>query len=62
MGFQRYVEIGRVALVNYGPDVGTLVTIVDVLDQNRVSRLGAEGAPARVSPAQRRRRRWFCGL
>ena len=36
MPFKRYVEIGRVALVNYGEDYGKLVVIVDVLDQNRV--------------------------
>jgi ribosomal protein L14E/L6E/L27E len=30
------VEIGRVALVNYGKDYGKLVVIVDVIDQNRV--------------------------
>eukprot|EP00898_Chlorokybus_atmophyticus_P004166 jgi/Chlat1/4750/Chrsp308S04722 len=36
MPFRRYVEIGRVALVNYGPDYGKLVTIVDVLDASRV--------------------------
>jgi hypothetical protein len=36
MPFSRYVEIGRVALVNYGPEAGTLVVIVDVVDQNRV--------------------------
>ncbi|KAM7253756.1 hypothetical protein ACFE04_031438 [Oxalis oulophora] len=35
MPFKRYVEIGRVALVNYGKDYGQLVVIVDVLDQNR---------------------------
>ncbi|OAO96893.1 hypothetical protein AXX17_AT4G31240 [Arabidopsis thaliana] len=35
MGFKRYVEIGRVALVNYGEDHGKLVVIVDVVDQNR---------------------------
>ena len=34
--YQRFVEIGRVALVNYGPDAEQLVTIIDVLDQNRV--------------------------
>ncbi|KAK9991783.1 hypothetical protein SO802_026768 [Lithocarpus litseifolius] len=33
--FKRYVEIGRVALVNYGEDYGKLVVIVDVIDQNR---------------------------
>lgn len=32
------MEIGRVALVNYGKDYGKLVVIVDVIDQNRVSR------------------------
>ncbi|CAM6121895.1 unnamed protein product [Calypogeia fissa] len=35
MPFRRYVEIGRVALVNYGPQYGKLVVIVDVIDQNR---------------------------
>ena len=35
--FKRFVEIGRVALVNYGKDYGRLVVIVDVVDQNRVS-------------------------
>lgn len=36
MPFQRYVEIGRVALINYGEDYGKLVVIVDVVDKNRV--------------------------
>ena len=36
MPFKRYVEIGRVALVNYGKEYGRLVVIVDVLDMNRV--------------------------
>ncbi|GFZ17686.1 ribosomal protein L14 [Actinidia rufa] len=36
MPFKRYVEIGRVALVNYGKDYGRLVVIVDVIDQNRI--------------------------
>jgi hypothetical protein len=31
------VEIGRLALVNYGKDYGRLVVIVDIVDQNRVS-------------------------
>ncbi|GFY82781.1 ribosomal protein L14 [Actinidia rufa] len=35
MPFKRCVEIGRVALVNYGKDYGQLVVIVDVIDQNR---------------------------
>eukprot|EP00793_Prasinoderma_coloniale_P003868 PRCOL_00003245-RA len=33
--FRRYVELGRVAMVNYGPDYGKLVVIVDFIDQNR---------------------------
>eukprot|EP00343_Euplotes_focardii_P008723 CAMPEP_0205826090 /NCGR_PEP_ID=MMETSP0206-20130828/27614_1 /ASSEMBLY_ACC=CAM_ASM_000279 /TAXON_ID=36767 /ORGANISM="Euplotes focardii, Strain TN1" /LENGTH=137 /DNA_ID=CAMNT_0053125739 /DNA_START=37 /DNA_END=450 /DNA_ORIENTATION=+ len=33
--FRRYVEIGRVCLVNYGPDKGKLCVIVDVVDGNR---------------------------
>ena len=36
--FSRYVEIGRVALVNYGPDYGKLATIIDVVDGNKVCR------------------------
>ena len=37
MPFRRYVEIGRVAVINYGPEYGKLVVISDVVDQNRVS-------------------------
>lgn len=36
MPFKRTVEIGRVALCNYGEDAGKLFVIVDVLDGNRV--------------------------
>merc|ERR1711918_242517 len=35
MGFTRFVEMGRVVLINYGPDAGKLGMIVDVIDQNR---------------------------
>ncbi|RZC66587.1 hypothetical protein C5167_010272 [Papaver somniferum] len=35
MPFKRYVEIGRVPLVNCGECYGKLVVIVDVIDQNR---------------------------
>jgi large subunit ribosomal protein L14e len=34
--YTRFIEIGRVALVNFGPDAGKLCTIIDILDQNRV--------------------------
>uniref|UniRef100_A0A4W5QP32 Large ribosomal subunit protein eL14 n=1 Tax=Hucho hucho TaxID=62062 RepID=A0A4W5QP32_9TELE len=33
--FKRYVEIGRVAYISFGPHAGSLVAIVDVIDQNR---------------------------
>eukprot|EP00727_Mastigamoeba_balamuthi_P011129 m51a1_g6639 putative 60S ribosomal protein L14e (180) ;mRNA; f:107658-108346 len=36
MVFRRFVEVGRVVLVNYGPDMGKLATIIDVVDANRV--------------------------
>lgn len=39
MPFTRFVEIGRVAMVSYGPEHGKLVVISDVVDQNRVSTL-----------------------
>ncbi len=36
MPYKRYVEIGRVAMINYGDEYGQLVAISDVIDQNRV--------------------------
>ena len=35
MVFKRYVEVGRVVLINYGPDEGKLATIIDIVDQNK---------------------------
>jgi len=35
MVFTRYVEIGRVVLINYGPETGKLATIIDIVDQNK---------------------------
>ncbi|KAI5057644.1 hypothetical protein GOP47_0027659 [Adiantum capillus-veneris] len=35
MPFRCYVKIGRVAMVNYGPNYGKLVVIGDVVDQDR---------------------------
>jgi large subunit ribosomal protein L14e len=32
MVFTRFVEIGRVAFVNFGPEEGKLVVIVDIVD------------------------------
>ncbi|KAI9909778.1 hypothetical protein PsorP6_011183 [Peronosclerospora sorghi] len=33
--FTRFVSIGRVVLINYGPDAGKIATIIDVVDENR---------------------------
>mmetsp|Transcript_21932 Transcript_21932/g.36340 ORF Transcript_21932/g.36340 Transcript_21932/m.36340 type:complete len:140 (-) Transcript_21932:166-585(-) len=35
MPYSRFVQIGRVVLINYGPDAGKLAVIIDVIDQNR---------------------------
>ncbi len=50
MPFKRYVEIGRVALINFGEDYGKLVVISDVVDQNKVSSGLRSMAVASLSP------------
>eukprot|EP00529_Nitzschia_sp_RCC80_P032952 CAMPEP_0113494224 /NCGR_PEP_ID=MMETSP0014_2-20120614/28996_1 /TAXON_ID=2857 /ORGANISM="Nitzschia sp." /LENGTH=134 /DNA_ID=CAMNT_0000388109 /DNA_START=385 /DNA_END=789 /DNA_ORIENTATION=- /assembly_acc=CAM_ASM_000159 len=35
MVFKRHVEVGRVVLINYGPDEGKLATVIDIVDQNK---------------------------
>ena len=59
MGYSRFVEVGRVAMINYGEDYGKLCVIMDVLDHNRVSELralaGASGARRGVGAATSRR-------
>eukprot|EP01088_Endostelium_zonatum_P006954 TRINITY_DN19103_c0_g1_i1.p1 TRINITY_DN19103_c0_g1~~TRINITY_DN19103_c0_g1_i1.p1 ORF type:complete len:151 (+),score=33.72 TRINITY_DN19103_c0_g1_i1:100-552(+) len=35
MGFTKFVEIGRVVYINYGPQRGKTAVIIDVIDQNR---------------------------
>ncbi len=36
MAFKRFVEVGRVCVVNYGPEVGKLCVVIDVVDGRRV--------------------------
>eukprot|EP00965_Chrysotila_dentata_P039915 1325924-Pleurochrysis_carterae.AAC.5 len=36
MTYKRFVEVGRIALICYGPDAGKLCTIINILDHNRV--------------------------
>ena len=47
MPFKRYMEIGRVAFINYGPEYGQLVVVSDILDQNRAL-VDAPGQTRRV--------------
>lgn len=35
MPFKRFMEVGRVVLINYGPDKGKLATVIDIVDQNK---------------------------
>lgn len=35
--FKRFVEVGRIAVLQDGPKAGQIAAIVDVIDQNRVS-------------------------
>lgn len=37
--FKRFVEVGRVVLLNDGPSAGKLATIVEIIDHNRVRAL-----------------------
>merc|ERR1712217_1017724 len=36
MGYTRFVQPGRLALITYGPCAGKLCTIIDIVDQKRV--------------------------
>ncbi|KAK7233917.1 ribosomal protein L14 [Aureococcus anophagefferens] len=37
--FSRFVEVGRVVLINYGPGEGKLATIIDIVDGNKCLRV-----------------------
>ena len=56
MGFSRYVEVGRIVLINYGPEAGKLGTIIDIVDQNKCLIDGPEditGVSRQVIPYKR---------
>ena len=56
MGFSRYVEVGRIVLINYGPESGKLATIIDIVDQNKCLIDGPEditGVSRQVIPYKR---------
>jgi large subunit ribosomal protein L14e len=48
--YKRFAEIGRVVILQYGPDAGKLATIVDIVDQNRVRRGGGGSCCGAVAP------------
>ncbi|CAM9519576.1 unnamed protein product [Ascophyllum nodosum] len=53
-GFKRFVEIGRVALISYGPHEGKLAVIIDVVDNNKALVDGPDtGVPRQMIPFKR---------
>ena len=52
MPFSRMAEIGRVVIVNYGPETGKLLVISDIVDQNRVRLHAVAARRAPRSPAE----------
>ena len=47
MVFKRFVEVGRVIIINYGPYTGKLAVIVDVLTTTKVLVQGVKGGVKR---------------
>ena len=54
MVFKRFVEVGRVIIVNYGPLIGKLAVIVDVLTTTKVLIQGLKGGVRRQELSLRR--------
>ena len=54
MVFRRFVEVGRVIIVNYGPLVGKLAVIVDILTTTKVVIQGLKGGVKRQELSLRR--------
>lgn len=52
MGYNKFVQVGRVARINYGPQEGKLATIVDILTDKRVL-VDGEGIARQVIPVAR---------
>ncbi|BFZ57398.1 hypothetical protein PYCC9005_004450 [Savitreella phatthalungensis] len=49
-GFKRFVELGRVVMVNGGKDAGKLAVIVEIIDHNRALIDGpSNGVPRQVA-------------
>ena len=54
MVFRRFVEVGRVIIINYGPLTGKLAVIVDVLTTTKVLVQGLKGGVRRQELSLRR--------
>ena len=54
MVFRRFVEVGRVIIVNYGPFCGKLAVIVDILTTTKVLIQGLKGGIKRQEISLRR--------
>ena len=54
MVFKRFVEVGRVIVVNYGPLTGKLAVIVDILTTTKVIIQGLKGGVRRQELSLRR--------
>ena len=54
MVFKRFVEVGRVIVVNYGPLTGKLAVIVDILTTTKVVIQGLKGGVRRQELSLRR--------
>ena len=54
MVFRRFVEIGRVIVINYGPLTGKLAVIIDILTTTKVLIQGLKGGVRRQELSLRR--------
>ena len=54
MVFRRFVEVGRVIVINYGPLAGKLAVIVDILTTTKVIIQGLKGGVRRQELSLRR--------
>jgi large subunit ribosomal protein L14e len=52
MGYNKFVQVGRVARINYGPQEGKLATIVDIVSDKRVL-VDGENISRQVIPVAR---------
>ena len=54
MVFRRFVEVGRVIVINYGPLIGKLAVIVDILTTTKILIQGLKGGVRRQELSLRR--------